>query len=229
MIKRKQKEEIKPIIIDVYNQEGAVVSKKELPGDIFNIPVSEELVHFAVTVQRANARSGTSSTKTRGEVRGGGKKPWKQKGTGRSRHGSIRSPLWKGGGIVFGPRPNQNWTLRINKKVKRKALCMALSDKVKEGAFIALDALTFGASKTKEAVALLSRLPLDTSTTGKRGRIGVIIPPRSPELSRAFRNIPRVNVLSPHSMNVVALLTCRTLVAPIKSIEEIIRNLCKKD
>lgn len=228
MIKRKQKEEIKPVIIDVYNQEGVVVSKKELPGDIFNVPVSEELVHFAVTVQRANARSGTSATKTRGEVRGGGKKPWKQKGTGRSRHGSIRSPLWKGGGVVFGPRPNQNWTLRINKKVKRKALCMVLSDKVKEGAFIALDALMFGASKTKEAVALLSRLPLGTNMTGKRGRIGVIIPPRSPELARSLRNIPSVNILSPNSMNVVALLKCRRLIAPLKSIDEIIAALAKK-
>lgn len=227
MVKRKEKPATPDVSLDVYNTEGNVVSKTTLPGDIFNIPIVEELVHFAMTVQRANMRAGTSSTKTRGEVRGGGKKPWKQKGTGRARHGSIRSPIWKGGGVVFGPRANQNWTLRINKKVKKKALSMVLSDKVKNNAFICLEALALSAPKTKEAKHILSRLPKGTVQTGKRSRVGVIVPLHSPQLSRSMRNIPDVTVLSPHSLNVVDLLKCPTVVAPLKSIEEILAVLKK--
>ncbi|MBI4252929.1 50S ribosomal protein L4 [Candidatus Uhrbacteria bacterium] len=230
MIKRKDTPPIPPITLDVYNQEGAVISKKELPGDIFNIPVKEELVHFAVTVQQSRTRAGTSATKTRGEVRGGGKKPWKQKGTGRARHGSIRSPLWKGGGVVFGPRTARNWVLRINKKVKKKALRMVLSDKARSGSLVILDALELPNAKTKDAVAALSRLPL-TGTQGlKRGRVGVVIPRNAPALSRSMRNVPKTMLLSPSRLNVVDFLKCQKLVIPLKSLDEMIEilNIPKK-
>lgn len=224
MIKRTKKTEPTAVTLDVYDTSGVVISKKELPGDIFNVPLSEGVVHFAATVQRANARAGTSSTKTRGEVRGGGKKPWKQKGTGRARHGSIRSPLWRGGGITFGPRTDRNWSLHINRKVKKKALCMVLSDKVREQKMILLDALVLSAPKTKEAVRLLSRLPLATP----RARVGVVLPSHSSELSRSMRNIPNVQVLSVHSLNILDLLKCRTVVLPAKSIDELIHVLGEK-
>lgn len=222
MIKRKETHPLPPITLDVYNQEGVVISKKELPGDIFNIPIKEELVHFAVTVQQSRTRAGTSSTKTRGEVRGGGKKPWKQKGTGRARHGSIRSPLWKGGGVVFGPRTARNWVLRINKKVKKKALRMVLSDKACSGSLVIIDTLELQNAKTKDAVAVLSRLPLTGAQGQKRGRVGVVIPRNTPHLSRSMRNVPKTTLLSPSRLNVVDLLKCRKLVIPIKSMDEMI-------
>lgn len=225
MLKRKETQPPSPITLDVYNADGVAVSKKELPGAIFNIPVKEDVVHFAVTVQQSNERAGTSHTKTRGEVRGGGKKPWRQKGTGRARHGSIRSPIWKGGGVVFGPRTDRNWGLRINKKVKRAALRMVLSDKAQNGALVLLEALAFDAPKTKEAIGLLARLPL---ASARKTRIGVVVPLRLPEVSRSMRNLPHVRILSPHRLNIVELLTCKKLVVPLKSLDEIVAVLSEK-
>lgn len=225
MLKRKETQPPSPITLDVYNADGVAVSKRELPGVIFNIPVKEDVVHFAVTVQLSNERAGTSHTKTRGEVRGGGKKPWRQKGTGRARHGSIRSPIWKGGGVVFGPRTDRNWGLRINKKVKRAALRMVLSDKAQNGALVLLEELALNASKTKEAVGLLSRLPL---AAVRKTRVGVVIPLRSPEVSRSMRNLPHVSIVSPHRLNIVELLTCKKLVVPLKSLDEIVAVLSEK-
>lgn len=227
MIKRKEKQIPDPITLDVYSTEGIVVSQKELPGTIFNTPVKEDVVHFVVVVQQSNVRAGTSSSKTRGEVRGGGKKPWRQKGTGRARHGSIRSPIWKGGGVVFGPRTSRNWEKRINKKVKKAALRMVLSDKAQNGSLFLLDALTLSAPKTREAVGFLSRLPL-TGAGGRSVRVGVVLPAHSPELSRSMRNIPNVIIFSPSRLNIVELLKCKKVVAPLKSIEEIVTALGEK-
>lgn len=221
-MKRKEKQLGAPISLDVYNTQGSVVSKYQLPPEIFSVPVKEELVHFVVTAQQANARAGTASTKGKGAVRGGGKKPWKQKGTGRARHGSIRSPLWRGGGITFGPRGNQNWSIKVNKKVKRKALCMVLSDRAGHGSFVLLDTLDNEQNKTKDALALLKRLPL--TEEGKRmPRLGVIISPKKIALRRSMRNLARVSVLSPASLNVRDLLQCSRVVVPLDSLEEIIR------
>lgn len=227
MLKRKETQPPSPITLDVYNADGVVVSKKELPGVIFNIPVKEDVVHFAVTVQQSNERAGTAHTKTRGEVRGGGKKPWRQKGTGRARHGSIRSPIWKGGGVVFGPRTDRNWGLRINKKVKRAALRMVLSDKAQNGALVLVEALALDTPKTKEMAGLLSRLPLVLPPACKP-RIGVVVPLRSPEVSRSMRNLPHVHIVSPHRLNIVELLTCKKLVVPLKSLDEIVAVLSEK-
>jgi large subunit ribosomal protein L4 len=223
-MKRKEKKFDEQRTLDVYNTEGVVVAQRALPQEIFSVPFLPELVHFVITAQQANARKGTASTKGKGEVRGGGKKPWKQKGTGRARHGSIRSPLWRGGGITFGPRGNQNWTMKINKKVKRKALCMALSQRAGTGSVVLLDSLEHLNTKTKEALAVLKRLPLIEE--GKRmPRLGVIISPKQIALRRSMRNIPRVEVLSPGSLNVRDVVTCSKLLLPLTCLDDIITVL----
>lgn len=227
-MKRKEKKFGEPLSLDVYSMEGKVVSKRSLPQEIFSVPIQEELVHFVVTAQGANARKGTATTKGKGAVRGGGKKPWKQKGTGRARHGSIRSPLWRGGGVTFGPQGNQNWTLKINKKVKHKALCMVLSDRAGAQSIVLLESLQFENPKTKEAFDLLKRLPL--TEQGKRmPRIGVVIPPKQIALRRSMRNLPRVEVLSPASLNVLDTLKCSKIVMPLSSLDEIITALSPKE
>lgn len=227
-MKRKEKQFGAPQSLDVYSMEGSVVSSRSLPPEIFSVPIKEELVHFVVTAQQANARMGTATTKGKGAVRGGGKKPWKQKGTGRARHGSIRSPLWRGGGITFGPRGNQNWSVKINKKVKHKAVCMVLSDRATSHSLLLLEGFQLEHPKTQEALAILKRLPL--TEQGKRApRIGVVIPPKQIALRRSMRNLPRVEVLSPSSLNVLDLMKCSKIVIPLTSLDEIIALLGPKD
>ena len=127
--------------VKVYNQEGKSTAEIELPADIFEVALNEGLLHQVVVALEANSRQVLAHTKDRSEVRGGGRKPWKQKGTGRARHGSIRSPIWKGGGVTFGPQKIRNFTKKLNKQVKRKALAMTLSDKVSNNNFIAIESL----------------------------------------------------------------------------------------
>ena len=136
----------------VYNQKGESVGEVELNSKIFEVKPNMHLLAEAVRIQQSNSRSGNANTKTRGEVSGGGKKPWKQKGTGRARAGSTRSPIWRHGGVTFGPRANQNWELKINKKAKTKALFMSLSDKAKNGSVIVIDQIALDQPKTKEFV-----------------------------------------------------------------------------
>lgn len=225
-MKRKE-QQLGPVhSVDVYGGDGKVVSQRELPRELFSVPVVGELLHFVVTAQLAGARVGSATTKGKGEVRGGGKKPWKQKGTGRARHGSIRSPLWRGGGITFGPRGDQNWTMKVNKKVKRKALAMALSQRASESSIVLLDALPAATAKTKEALALLKHLPL-TSEGKRMPRVGVVISPKQIAVRRSMRNIPRVEVLSPLSLNVRDILHCPKLVIPTSSLDEMISHMNK--
>ncbi len=226
-MKRKEKILGSPITVDVRNSKGDVVSTQVLPADIFSVPIKEELVHFAVTVQQANARKGTSAVKDRGDVRGGGKKPWKQKGTGRARHGSIRSPIWRGGGVVFGPTSDRNWSLKINKKVKLQALRMVLSDRAAQKRIVLIDTLNLDTPKTKEASALFARLQL-RGTAKNPSRIGVIVPPHQPALRASMRNLLKTELLSPLSLNVVDLLRCNTLLVPLESLQEIVRILTPK-
>lgn len=214
----------KPIIVDVYNIQGEKVSTKELSLSVFGLPMKEGLVHLAVVAQDANARNIHASTKTKDEVRGGGKKPWKQKGTGRSRHGSIRSPLWRKGGVVFGPRVTRNYSLKINQKARQKALCMVLSQKASEGRIILMDDFTLQQSKTKEALSVLNKLPINQHTSRKQPTIGVISPIGAVLLNRSLKNIPYVHVLPAHSLNVVSTLRMRYLVMPLKSLELIERR-----
>src|SRR3990167_5612152 len=154
----------------VYNQEGKEVGAMELPARLFGVELNPDLVHQVMVAQLANARQILAHTKTRGEVRGGGRKPWKQKHTGRARHGSIRSPIWVGGGIVFGPRKDRNYHQKINKKVAKKALLMALSDKVANDKLVLLDSFKLDQIKTKEALTILRNLQLRVKIAAAKDR-----------------------------------------------------------
>lgn len=185
--------------ISIYNQEGKVVGDLSLNDKIFAVKPNPALVHEAVIAQRANARRSISNTKNRGEVRGGGKKPWKQKGTGRARQGSIRSPQWVGGGIVFGPRSERNFELKINRKAKQKALFMALSDKLINKQLLVIDSVNTEAAKTKIVAEMIKKLPV--------GRTILLVSPKAdPALMRMVRNLQSVTLVSSNSVNLVDVL-----------------------
>ena len=186
--------------INLYNQVGSIVGELSLDATLFDVAPDTALVHEAVVAQEANSRQVLAHTKGRGEVAGTGKKPWKQKGPGRARHGSRRSPIWVGGGITFGPTNERNYSLKMNRKARRKALAMALSDKVVHNAFVAIDSLVLGDAKTKTVVSMLKKLPL----VGKKTL--VVLEPSNMAVVRATRNLPRVSTISANSLNVVDLL-----------------------
>lgn len=186
--------------VTLYNQEGKEVDQIELDASLFDVKISPALVHEAVVAQTANSREAIAHTKDKSEVAGTGKKPWKQKGTGRARHGSRRSPIWIGGGITFGPRNDRNFSLKMNKKARRKALAMVLSDKVNTGHLIAVEQLTVADGKTKHLSTLLKNLPVAGEKTL------ILVEPSNRETSAAARNIPHVQTLPIHALNVVDLL-----------------------
>ncbi len=185
--------------VTLYSMDGSKRGELTLEDSLFGIKVNPALVHQAVVAQTASSRAPIAHTKTRGEVAGTGKKPWKQKGTGRARHGSRRSPIWVGGGITFGPRSDRNFALKINKQARRKALAMVLSDKVAHERLIAVEDLTVE-GKTRELAQMLSRLP----GSGKKTLVVTI--PQNKLVNRAARNLPAVSTLPAHALNVVDLL-----------------------
>jgi large subunit ribosomal protein L4 len=164
--------------------------------------------------QPANARVAISHTKTKGEVRGGGKKPWKQKGTGRARHGSIRSPQWKGGGIVHGPRSNRNYSLKMNIQAKRKALLMSLSDKAMAERLVVVDKIELAQAKTKAFATVMSKLPKQKTSL-------VILPATDQTLIRAGRNIPGVTFIRADSLNVLDIVKHQQLVVIQSALDKI--------
>ncbi len=182
----------------VYNVEGEQVGEIELNDALFGQPVHAAVLHEVVLMQLANRRRGTHDTKTRAEVRGGGRKPWRQKGTGRARHGSIRSPIWRGGGIVFGPHP-RDYSFQVPKKVKRLALKSALSAKAAEGRIVVLDVLELAEPKTKDMVRILDNLK---ATDGAL----VVTADRDANVEKSSRNIPGVKSLEARQLNVYDLL-----------------------
>jgi large subunit ribosomal protein L4 len=170
---------------NVIDSTGAISGRRDLPDELFGAEINEPVVHQVVTAQLAAARSGSASTKTRSEVRGGGSKPWRQKGTGRSRHGSIRSPLWTGGGAVFGPKP-RDYSVRVNKKMRKLALRSALADKARNDGVWILE--SFAEPKTRAAAACLR-------SAGIRGRVLLVLDPDDDNgmiVDRAFRNLDGV-------------------------------------
>jgi large subunit ribosomal protein L4 len=184
-------------LVDVYNVNKEKVGEVDLKEDIFGVEVKPYLLHEVVVWQRACRRAGSASTKTRGEIRGGGRKPWRQKGTGRARVGSIRSPLWRGGGTTFGPRP-RSYAYTLPKKVRRAALKMALSSKLANGHLVVLEDYPFPAPKTKEFVQVMKKFDLEKAlfiTTGGHKTL---------ELSA--RNVPYVQVLPTVGLNVYDIL-----------------------
>lgn len=202
--------------VDVYNIEGAKVGQLELSEDVFGIEPNEPVMHQAVTAYLANQRQGTHSTKTRGEVSGGGRKPWRQKGTGRARQGSITAPQWTGGGIVFGPKP-RSYRMALPKKVRRLAIKSALSAKVRNGEIIVVDQLTMAEPKTKEMVRILNNLDAGKKTlvvTGGRDR----------NVYLSGRNIPGVSVSLADWLNVYQILAHHKVVMTqdaVRRVEEV--------
>lgn len=177
---------------------GERIGDYELPASVFGVPVNRHVLHEAVVMQRASKRLGTASTKTRGEVAGGGAKPWRQKGTGRARHGSRRSPIWRGGAITFGPRP-RTYGYKMPKKARRAALLSALSSKAENEQVLILDELSMSEPKTKVMVNMLSKLD-----AGGKALVVLKKPDNNVELS--LRNIPGVKTLTPSELNVYDIL-----------------------
>ena len=199
--------------VPVYNIQGEQVSETELRDDIFAAPVNEGLMHQALLRQLANARLGTHKTKTRGEVRGGGRKPWRQKGTGRARQGSIRAPQWPGGGTVFGPRP-RSYRQRMPRKMRRMALRSALSVKASGSQVKVLDALEIGEPKTKEMLSILEGLGVGSSVL-------ILLPQSDEAILRSVSNLPEVRTLVAQYLNVRDLLKYDTILMPLASLEVI--------
>ncbi|MBM5789541.1 50S ribosomal protein L4 [Candidatus Parcubacteria bacterium] len=201
--------------VTLYNREGKGVGEIELSPALFDVDSNEGLVHDAVVAQEANVRVAIAHTKDRGEVAGTGKKPWKQKGTGRARHGSRRSPIWVGGGITFGPRSIRNFALKFNKKARRKALAMALTDKVRGGALCAVESLSVEEGKTAALARLLKNLPV----AGKKTLI--LVEAENREVGKAARNIPEVATMPVHSLNLVELLKFPSVLISKQGLDEL--------
>lgn len=201
--------------VAVMNMNGENVGNIELNDAVFGIEANEHVMHLAVVQYLANQRQGTQSAKTRAEVRGGGRKPWRQKGTGRARQGSTRSPQWTGGGVVFAPKP-RNYSFKLNRKVKRLALQSALSCKVAENKIIVLDELTLNEIKTKEMVKVLENI--------KCGKALIVMDGSNRNVMLSARNIPDVKTASVNTINVYDLLKYNTLVVTkdaVTKIEEV--------
>lgn len=200
----------------IYNQKGKSVGKLELPESIFGLPWNGDLVHQVVTAMQANARTPVAHTKDRSEIRGGGRKPWKQKGTGRARHGSSRSPIWVGGGVAHGPRNEKSYEQKINKKMKAKALYTVLSEKLRKGQIIFLEELNLKNIKTKDAVSILNDLSkvsgFEKIVGGKKPNTYISIPAKGDVVKKSFANIQTVEVDEVRNMNPVDLLAFRYII-----------------
>ena len=201
--------------VSVYNIEGKEVGSIELNDAVFGVEVNEHLVHMAVVNQLANKRQGTQKAKTRSEVRGGGRKPWRQKGTGHARQGSTRSPQWTGGGVVFAPKP-RDYSFKMNKKEKRIALLSALSSKVADNKIVVLDAFNLDEVKTKKFAEVMSNLKVDKAL--------VVIEGENKNVVLSGRNIPTVKVSATNEINTYDVLKYETLVvtkAAVEKLEEV--------
>ncbi len=208
--------------LKVYNQEGKETGKIKLPAEVFDLKWNADLVHQVMIGMQANKRKGTAHTKTRADVRGGGKKPWRQKGTGRARHGSIRSPIWRGGGVTFGPTKEKNYEQKINKKMKRKAILVALSQKAKDNEILILDDLKLKNPKTKEAASILknlSKIKGFEKLSGKKNSALILIKEKNETLKRSFRNLPGVLLSEARNLNLLDTLTYKYLIFPKSSLE----------
>lgn len=204
--------------VDVYNLSGDKVSKIELNEAVFGIEPHKQSMFDAIIMQRASLRQGTHKTKTRGEVRGGGRKPWRQKGTGRARQGSIRAPQWRGGGIVFGPTP-RSYSMKMNKKAYQLALKSMYSTKVQNGSFIVIESADLDTPKTKAMVAAFTALNATKPL--------VITDGDSKNLSLSVRNIPKATALMTSSVSVLDLAKAETVIATVDAVKKIEEVLTK--
>jgi len=222
------------MFVKVYNQEGKEVDKAELPAEVFDVPMNKDLVHQVVVAQMANARQVLAHTKDRSEVRGGGVKPWRQKGTGRARHGSIRSPIWKGGGVTFGPTKERIFAKKINKKMKRLALLIILSSKARDKEMVLLDKLELAQAKTKQIMEVFNNLKTKIKKDLTKGTLVVLSAcldeskrASDQKIIRAIKNIPKIKTIRADSLNVLDVLSYRYLLMPQKAIEVIKKTYLK--
>lgn len=194
----------------IYDQKGKEAGMVELPAKVFLAKWRADLVHQVVESMRSNKRAGTADTKDRGEVSGGGKKPWKQKGTGRARHGSSRSPIWVGGGVTHGPLSAKNYKRKITKSMRAQALFSVLSKKMKDGEILFVDSLTMAKMNTKSAVAVTSALAKaagwKTAATSKKPRILTALSGRNENAEKSFRNIPALEIVFLQNLNPLDVL-----------------------
>jgi len=203
--------------VALYSMSGEQLGEVDLNEDVFGVPVHRQAMHDAVTAHLARRRRGTHDTKTRAQVSGSGKKPWRQKGTGRARSGSRQSPIWKGGGVVFGPHP-RDYGYKLPKKIRRLALKSALSSKVEAGEIKVLDALTMDQPKTKDMASVLKKLSIDNKAV-------IVTAGNDQNVYKSARNLPGVKSLSAGSLNVYDLLSFGTLVITkdaVSTVEEVL-------
>ncbi|MDP3996212.1 MAG: 50S ribosomal protein L4 [bacterium] len=200
----------------IYNQIGKQVGKITLPESVFGVKWNADLVHQVATSMASSARSGTAHAKTRGEVRGTGKKPWKQKGTGRARHGSRRSPLWVGGGVTHGPRNEKNYTRKVSKKMKAKALYVILSRKFKENELVLVDNILISEPKTKEAKKIINSLSsisgVEKLSSKKKNAAYIAIPEKAEAVEKSFSNIGSLRVDELRNINPLDILSAKYIV-----------------
>lgn len=224
----------KKLEVPVYSQEGKEVRTIALPEQVFGVAWNADLVHEVVVSMQGNARSGTAHTKGRGDVRGGGKKPWKQKGTGRARHGSSRSPMWVGGGVAHGPQNDKDYSRKINKNVRARALACVLSQKLAEGEVIFVNELSFAAPKTTDArkflVALNGTEGNKGVSTKKANAALIVLAGRDEHAELSFRNFGNIDVVQAKDVNPVELLTYKYVVVakPEEALETLAGRVVTK-
>lgn len=212
---------------DIYTQEGKKGGSIELPSVVFEAAWNKDLIHQVVVGMQANARTNIAHTKIRSEVKGGGKKPWKQKGLGRARHGSSRSPIWRGGGVTFGPRNDKNYAKKINKKMRTQALYSVLSKKHKDGELLFVDALTFEAPKATQAHDVLGKLAgvkgFEALASKKHNAAYIALSEKDVNVQKSFGNFGNVKVSQTANLNPVEALRYKhiVIVAPEESLKEL--------
>jgi large subunit ribosomal protein L4 len=208
------------MLVDVYSQKGEKRGQTRLPKEVFGKDFKPDLIHQVLVCMQSNKRQGTAHTKDRGEVRGGGKKPWRQKGTGRARHGSTRSPIWIGGGVTFGPRNERNYKKIIPKNIRRAALFSVLSAKAKDNEILIVDDLKIEEPKTKTIYNLLNNL-LKKITKEDLKSLLIVFPKKDEKILKAAENIPGIEIIEARNLNVLDLLSFKHLILLKDSIKVI--------
>lgn len=209
--------------VKIYNRQGKTSSQMDLPGEIFNVTGSNVLLGQVVRVYLANRRKVIASTKDRSQVAGGGRKPYRQKGTGSARAGSIRSPLWRKGGITFGPNKERNYTLKMNKKMSKKAIKMALSEKINSKKLIIVSQLNFDKIKTAQVVDLLEKLPI------QEGKILIVLAKTNANLELSAANLPYLKIIQLSGLNLIDLLKYDYVITDKEGAKGLIQVLSSKE